>query len=97
MGFIDDINKAFESRVRLGVMSILMVNNDATYSRLKDLLNVTDGNLASHLKALEKLNYVLVSKEFVDRKPQTSYRITIDGKNAFTKHINALEKLLNHE
>ena len=97
MGFIDDINKAFESRVRLGVMSILMVNTFATYSRLKELLNVTDGNLASHLKALEKLDYILVSKEFIDRKPQTSYSVTETGKMAFTKHINALEKLLNHD
>ena len=97
MGFIDDINKAFESRVRLGVMSILMVNSSATYSRLKELLDVTDGNLASHLKALEKMEYVLVSKEFVNRKPQTSYSVSKVGKFAFTKHIDALEKLLKHD
>jgi DNA-binding MarR family transcriptional regulator len=97
MGFIDDINKAFESRVRLGVMSILMVNASATYSRLKELLGVTDGNLASHLKALEKMEYVLVSKEFVNRKPQTSYSVTKVGKLAFTEHIDALEKLLKHD
>jgi len=97
MGFIEDINKAFESRVRLGIMSILMVNPKVVYSRLKELLEVTDGNLASHLKALEKLEYITVTKEFVNRKPQTTYAVTKGGKQAFTKHIDALEKLLKHD
>ena len=97
MSFLDNINKAFESRVRLGIMSILMVNAKVVYSRLKELLEVTDGNLASHLKALEKLEYVLVTKEFVNRKPQTTYAVTKLGKMAFAKHIDALEKLLNHD
>ena len=97
MSFIEDINKAFESRVRLGIMSILMVNDRVIYSRLKELLEVTDGNLASHLKALEKLEYLAITKEFINRKPQTTYAITPTGKTAFTKHIDALEKLLNQK
>mgnify|MGYP001299566587 CR=1 FL=1 len=97
MSFLDNINKAFESRVRLGIMSILMVKAKVVYSRLKELLEVTDGNLASHLKALEKLEYILVTKEFVNRKPQTTYAVTKGGKQAFAKHIDALEKLLKHD
>lgn len=75
-------------------MSILMVNEDADFNRLKELLGVTDGNLASHLKALEKEEYILVQKSFIGRKPNTRYSATPLGKQAFRKHIEALEKLL---
>ncbi len=93
-GILKNINKAFDNRVRLGIMSILAVNESATFTRLKDLLEVTDGNLASHLKALEKENYIMVEKSFVGRKPQTTYRITEKGRKAFRLHIEALEKLI---
>ncbi|NPA45864.1 MAG: transcriptional regulator [Chlorobi bacterium] len=91
---LKNINKAFDNRVRLGIMSILSVNDGATFTRLKELLGVTDGNLASHLKALEKEQYVSVEKTFVGRKPQTTYRITQTGREAFKRHIEALEKLI---
>ena len=87
-------NKAFENRVRLGVMSILMVNDNVEFVRLKELLQVTDGNLASHLSALEKEGYVAVIKQFINRKPQTSYAVTAVGKKAFNEHLNALENLI---
>jgi DNA-binding MarR family transcriptional regulator len=87
-------NKSFENRVRLGVMSILMVNDSVEFVRLKELLQVTDGNLASHLSALEKEGYVAVIKQFINRKPQTSYAVTTVGKKAFNEHLNALEQLL---
>ncbi len=87
-------NKAFENRVRLGVMSILMVNDSANFNTLKELLNVTDGNLASHLKALEKLKYINMKKEFIGRKPNTRYSVSAAGKKAFVAHINALENLI---
>jgi DNA-binding MarR family transcriptional regulator len=91
---IDALNKAFESRVRLGIMSILMVNDWIDYKDLKEQLNLTDGNLASHITGLEKLNYLRVRKRFVGKKTNTSYQITQQGKLAFQNHINALEKLL---
>lgn len=75
-------------------MSILVVNDDADFNRLKELLNVTDGNLASHLKSLEKEAYIVVEKKFIGRKPNTSYRATPLGKAEFKKHIEALEKLI---
>ncbi|HAT64681.1 transcriptional regulator [Aureisphaera sp. CAU 1614] len=94
MGIIENINKLFDHRIRLGIMSILMVNDDADFNRLKELLDVTDGNLASHIKALENAEYILVEKQFIDRKPNTRYSATKLGKMEFKKHIDALEKLI---
>lgn len=91
----DDLHKAFESRVRLGIMSALMVNDSLDFNALKEYLEVTDGNLASHLKGLEKEAFITMSKSFIQRKPNTRYRITPKGKQAFESHINALEKLIN--
>jgi DNA-binding MarR family transcriptional regulator len=94
--FINGLNREFESRVRLGIMSVLMVNDKAEFKTLKELLEVTDGNLASHLSALEKASYVKVKKQFVDRKPNTTYSATKDGRKAFTEHLNILEKILKN-
>jgi len=94
MSIITNINKAFDHRIRLGIMSILMVNDFADFNRLKELLGATDGSLASHAKALEKENYIVVEKQFIGRKPNTKYSATPLGKAAFKKHIDALEKLL---
>lgn len=92
--FLGDLNKAFESRVRLGVMSILLVADAVDFATLKERLQITDGNLASHLSALEKLNYISVSKQFIGKKPNTSYSATTAGKKAFSEHIDALERLI---
>jgi DNA-binding MarR family transcriptional regulator len=92
---IQNINKAFDHRIRLGIMSVLMVNESADFTTLKELLGVTDGNLASHTKALETENYIMIEKQFIGKKPNTSYRATIIGRNAFTSHIDALEKLIS--
>ena len=92
-----DLNKAFDSRVRLGVMSVLVINDWVPYKEVKETLSLTDGNLASHISALEKLKYVEVKKEFVGKKPMTSYAVTIEGKKAFTAHLDALEKLINRK
>lgn len=88
------INKHFESRVRLGLMSILMVNDWVDFSTLKELLEVTDGNLASHIKSLELVEYIEIKKQFVGNKPNTSYRATLDGRKAFEAHLLALENLI---
>jgi DNA-binding MarR family transcriptional regulator len=88
------LNKAFESRVRMGVMAVLVVNQWVPYGELKDVLQLTDGNLASHISALEKLNYVEVKKEFVGKKPLTSYKVTKEGKQAFQEHLDGLEKMI---
>ncbi|MBL1233133.1 MAG: transcriptional regulator [Flavobacteriales bacterium] len=92
---IEGLNKIFESRVRLGIMSVLMVNDEIDFNSLKELLNVTDGNLASHIAGLEKNEYIKVMKEFVGKKPKTSFAATLAGKKAFQDHLTALENLLN--
>ncbi|KIQ18798.1 transcriptional regulator [Flavobacterium sp. MMLR14_040] len=94
MGIIDKLNKDFESRVRLGIMSILMVNDWIDFTEMKTLLDITDGNLASHSSALEKSEYIEVKKEFVGKKPKTSYRVTNRGRAAFNEHLSSLEKLM---
>ncbi len=93
---LDNLDKAFESRVRLGIMAILMVNEQVDFTQLKELLDVTDGNLASHLKQLEASSYVAVSKQFVGRKPNTTYTATAEGKLAFHNHLKAIENLLKN-
>lgn len=94
MGIIDKLNKDFESRVRLGIMSILMVNDWVDFTEMKSLLNITDGNLASHSSALEKSEYIEIKKEFVGKKPKTSYQVTPLGRAAFKEHLSYLEKLM---
>ena len=91
---IGELNKAFESRVRLGIMSILMVNDSVDFLTLKEMLQVTDGNIASHVTALEKLQYIEIKKQFIGKKPNTSYSVTNTGRKAFTDHLDALEKLI---
>lgn len=92
--YIENINKAFESRIRLGIMSILMVNDTVDFATVKEMLDITDGNLASHVIALEKLGYIEVRKQFVGKKPNTTYLATNSGKIAFAEHLNALESII---
>lgn len=94
---ISNLQKVFESRIRLGIMSALMVNDTLDFNALKELLELTDGNLASHLKALEQQEIVIVSKQFVGRKPSTTYRASEQGKDLFRQHLAALEQLISNQ
>jgi DNA-binding HxlR family transcriptional regulator len=94
---ISRLNKLFENRVRLGIMSVLMVNDTYDFNNLKETLGVTDGNLASHLKALEENNLIRVNKQFIGRKPNTSYSITESGAVLFRDHIKALEDIIRSQ
>lgn len=94
--YIQHLNKAFENRIRLGIMSILMVNDWVEFSTLKEMLDITDGNLASHISALEKIDYVEVKKQFIGKKPNTTYAVTKSGKQAFNEHLDALEQLIKN-
>jgi DNA-binding MarR family transcriptional regulator len=91
---IHKLNKAFENRVRLGVMSVLMVNDSVDFNTMKELLKVTDGNLASHTAALEKEGFLHIKKEFSGKKTLTTYSATKTGIKAFEEHLDALEKLI---
>jgi len=91
---ITGLNKVFESRIRLGVMSILVVNEEISFNDLKQMLEVTDGNLATHLVNLEENGFIKVHKGFVGRKTNTTYAITKQGEKAFQEHISALEAMI---
>jgi DNA-binding MarR family transcriptional regulator len=91
---INGLNKIFESRIRLGVMSILMVNDEVSFNDLKQMLEVTDGNLATHLVNLEDNGFIKVHKGFVGRKTNTTYSITRSGEKSFHEHIAALENMI---
>ncbi|HLU93821.1 MAG TPA: transcriptional regulator [Membranihabitans sp.] len=91
---IDGLHKAFESRIRLGIMSALAVNESLDFNSLKEFLDLTDGNLASHLRSLEKEKFIQVKKSFIGRKPNTKYSMTPTGKQAFNDHLSALERII---
>jgi len=93
---ISKLNKAFDNKVRLGIMSMLMVNDWVGFKTLKEMLELTDGRLASHIKSLEENKFIEVRKEFVGRKPQTTYKATKAGRKAFSDHLDALEELLKN-
>lgn len=93
----EQLDRVLEHRVRLQIMSVLVANDSYDFNSLKDVLHVTDGNLAANLKALEKEKYLSVSKSFVNRKPNTKYRATEKGRNAFKKHFDALEELIKNQ
>ena len=94
---LQHFDKAFENRIRLQIMSVLAANTQYDFNALKALLQVTDGNLASHLKALEREAYIRVHKSFIGRKPNTQYVITRQGREAFTKHLHALESVIRQQ
>lgn len=94
---IDGFHKAFESRIRLGIMAILMVNDTLDFISLREHLGLTDGNLASHLKALEKEEFIGIKKSFIGRKPNTRYYVTKAGKSAFKTQLTAMEKLIQSQ
>ena len=95
MNPIAHLNKNFDNRIRLGIMSALMVNASINFNDLKELLQITDGNLASHIKGLEESGYLKVQKGFIGRKTNTTYTSTKVGENAFKEHLAALEKMIN--
>lgn len=91
---ISGLNKTFDNRIRLGVMSILMVNEEVNFNDLKQMLEVTDGNLATHLQTLEESGFLKVHKGFIGRKTNTTYSVTRAGEKAFRDHIEALENMI---
>jgi DNA-binding HxlR family transcriptional regulator len=94
---ISGLSRLFENRIRLGIMSVLSVNDSYDFNSLKETLGVTDGNLASHLKALEENGLIRVNKQFIGRKPNTSYSITAEGMRSFRSHLAALEEIIRSQ
>lgn len=94
---LENINKAFESKARLGIMSVLIVNESVDFVTLKNLLDLTDGNLASHTRNLEELGYIESRKQFIGRRPNTTFTVTEKGREAFAKHLSALEEFIKSQ
>lgn len=93
----ENLDKVLEHRVRLQILSVLAAGDSSDFNSLKQLLDVTDGNLATHIKALEREKYVHVTKAFIDRKPNTRYKITERGRTAFKRHIEAMADVVRHQ
>lgn len=90
---LDQLDKTFDNRVRLGIMAVLVTNESVDFNELKRLLGVTDGNLSGNVSVLRKKKYLDVNKQFINNKPNTSYTATDTGRDAFRRHIDALEKI----
>lgn len=91
---IEGLNIAFENRIRLAIMSLLMIREEMDFNSMKEQLEVTDGNLSSHIAMLEKNKFVNVRKAFVGKVPHTTYTATREGRKAFEGHLDALEKII---
>lgn len=91
------LDKVLEHSVRLQIMSVLVANESFDFNSIKDLLSITDGSLATHIKALEREKYISVAKSFVDRKPNTKYKASDRGRNAFKKHLDAMEEVIRQQ
>jgi DNA-binding MarR family transcriptional regulator len=93
----ENFDRVLEHRTRLQIMGVLVANESFDFNALKELLQATDGNLATHIKALEREKYITVQKSFVDRKPNTKYKISERGRNAFKKHLDAMEEIIKNQ
>lgn len=93
----EHLDKVLEHSVRLQIMSVLVANDAYDFNSLKDILGLTDGSIASHIKALEKEKYISISKSFIDKKPNTKYKSTERGRTVFKKHLDALEQLIKQQ
>ncbi len=91
---LDTFDRLLDNRVRLGIMALLVVHDEVDFVTMKETLQLTDGNLAAHIAALEKGKYVKIRKEFVGKKPQTTYMATAAGRQAFASHVDALERFI---
>lgn len=93
----DNLDKVLEHRARLQIISVLIANESFDFNSIKELLAITDGSLATHMKALEREKYITVIKTFIDRKPNTKYKVTERGRGAFKRHLDAMEELIKQQ
>jgi DNA-binding MarR family transcriptional regulator len=81
-------------RVRLGIMSALAVREELTFSELKALFDVSDGNLSAHARKLEEAKYLTCTKSFADRRPKSVYRLTARGRAALNRYLDHVEAVI---
>lgn len=91
---IQNINDIFAPKARLGIMTILAINEESDFSTLKKKLDLSDGNLGAHMNVLENAGYIQVKKAFVNRRPKTRYKLSDEGRKAFTEHLKQLEAII---
>jgi DNA-binding MarR family transcriptional regulator len=90
----NQLNKTIHERVRLAIMSALVPREKLTFPELKEMLKVTDGNLSVHASILEKHGLIRMEKDFVGKKPRTTFFITPEGKQQFQEYLKELEQML---
>lgn len=88
------LDEIIHSRIRLAIMSVLISIDNAEFTYIKEKVNTTDGNLSVHLKKLEGVEYITVNKEFIDRKPVSTYNLTEKGRQAFEIYVDRLASLI---
>ncbi len=93
----DNLDKLLEHKARLQIISVLAANESFDFNSIKALLSLSDGSLATHIKALEREKYISVIKTFVDRKPNTKFKATERGRTAFKRHLDAMEELIKQQ
>ena len=89
-----DLDRVIHERVRLGILSALAANSTMTFSELKALLEITDGNLSVHARKLEDAGYVECQKSFEHRMPRSEYRLTVAGREAFERYLAHMEAIV---
>jgi len=89
-----ELDPVLDSRMRVGILALLLNGDEVEFVRLRDMLDATDGNLAKHLRRLEEARYVKMRKSFVGRRPRTTYSITSKGRAALDNHVRLLAGLL---
>lgn len=94
MSSVNNLNDLIHTKIRLGIMSLLMIYEECDFTYLKKSLSVTDGNLGSHLKKLEDAEYVVITKTFISKKPKTIVQITNLGADAYKEYISTIEAIL---
>jgi DNA-binding MarR family transcriptional regulator len=90
------IDEVLSSKIRLGIVSLLITAEIAEFTYIKEALGLTDGNLSTHLKKLDEAGFVAIDKKFVNNKPKTAVRLTEKGANAFREYVAFLENIIKH-
>ncbi|PGS14094.1 transcriptional regulator [Bacillus cereus] len=97
MSNVNNLNDLIHAKIRLGIMSLLMIYEECDFTYLKKSLSVTDGNLGSHLRKLEDAEYVVITKTFISKKPKTIVKITNLGADAYREYISTIESILKNK
>ncbi|HLX94292.1 MAG TPA: transcriptional regulator [Verrucomicrobiae bacterium] len=88
------LDRVIHEKGRLAIMSMLAASPELSFTELRDALAMTDGNLTTHIRALQEAGYVAVAKSFQNRRPLTTCSLTAAGRKAFTGYINLLERIV---